>query len=75
MRTQATLAVLALVGTISVRAGFMTVTKQAATASGMTDEQMQYIDGVAVVRISNESASSITYYDWENQMDWSGMGV
>lgn len=76
MRTQVTLAVLALVGTISVRAGFMSVSKKTATASGMFDEdQMQYIDGVAVIPISNETATSITYYDWEHQMDWSGMGV
>jgi hypothetical protein len=42
----------------------------------MFDEsQKQFIDGVAVMPVSNETASSISYYDWENQMDWSGMGV
>jgi hypothetical protein len=42
----------------------------------MFDEsQKQYIDGVAVYPVNETSASYVSYYDWQHQLDWSQMGV
>jgi hypothetical protein len=37
--------------------------------------QINYINGTKVVAVDNQTAASISYFNWENNMDWSNMGV
>lgn len=32
--------------------------------------QIQYIDGVAVVPVGNDTANNQSYYDWKQTFDW-----
>ena len=73
MRTQVSLAVFAMVGTIAVNAGFMGI--KAAANEMFNETEKQFIDGVAVYPVNETMAHNINYYDWENQMDWAEMGV
>jgi hypothetical protein len=44
---------------------------QAAAASGMYDQgQIQYIDGVAVVAVGNDTAISESTHDWKQGFNW-----
>lgn len=36
---------------------------------------MAYINGVPVYQVNESAAQNISYYDWQNQMDWKDMGV
>jgi hypothetical protein len=69
--------ILAVVGFLALgvsAGGFMHKAQEAANAM-FNEEQKQYIDGVPVYPVNETAASQINYYDWQNQMSWSDMGV
>lgn len=79
MRKQLATMSLAFAGLLTtgvVAGGYGFFNDGGAEASGMYDQsQIQYIDGVAVVPVGNETATNQSYYDWKQNFNWQACGV
>ena len=77
MRKQLATMTLAFAGllTSGVVAGGYGFFAEGEVSGAAANESIQYIDGVAVVAVGNDTATSQSYYDWKKNFNWQACGV
>lgn len=70
-----TLAFAGLLTTGAVAGGYGFFGDGEASGAAVNESSIQFIDGVAVEPVGNDTANSESYYDWKQSFDWQACGV